>query len=172
MRELLRSRKFTVVRRAVETADGGLRDVDFIRHPGAVVILPLLSDDEVVMIRNHRHSINRELLEIPAGTLDVVGESTEAAAHRELEEETGYRAKRLSRVCEFYPSPGILDERMTVYVASELTRTAPRLEPTERITTRIVNADEAVAMALDGRIEDGKTIVSLLRWHHQRRVSR
>lgn len=166
------SRKFTVVRHPVRTRGGGSVEVDFVRHPGAVVILPVLSDDELVMIRNFRHAIDRELWELPAGTLDAAGEAPELAAHRELEEETGYQAGRMTKLCEFYPSPGMLSERMLVFVAEHLTKSAPKLEETEQITTHTMKAGDAIAMALDGRIEDAKTIVSLLRWDHLRRMGR
>src|SRR5262245_16803471 len=99
---LLSTRKFTVNRKLLTGSDGRPHDYDYIVHPGAVVILPLLDGNQCVLIRNYRPAIGRELWELPAGTLDVPGEPLEAAAARELEEETGYRAARLEKLCYFY----------------------------------------------------------------------
>lgn len=164
METLLKCRKFDVVRRPVTGADGRSHDCEFVVHPGAVVILPLLDPDRVVMIRNHRPAVGQELWELPAGTLDVPGESPDKAAARELEEETGYRAGALSPLCEFYASPGIMTEKMIAYVARDLTKTAQRLEPTERIRVEILSLTDALGLIRDGRIVDAKTMVTLLRW--------
>lgn len=163
------SRKFRVARRSVEIRDGTKRSVDIIHHPGAVVVLPLLGDDEIVMIRNFRHSLGRELWELPAGTLDRPGESPEDAAIRELEEETGYRAASVRVLSEFHPSPGVMDEQIIAFVATGLRKTEQRLEPTERIVVETLNANTAVAMARDGTITDAKTMVTLMLWDHERR---
>ncbi|MBK8268964.1 MAG: NUDIX hydrolase [Planctomycetes bacterium] len=172
MQELLKTRKFTVVRKQVRASDGSTRDIDVVRHPGAVVVLPLLSADEVLMIRNFRHTLDRELWELPAGTLDEPGESPIDAAARELEEETGYRAGRIDPLGEFYPSPGFLNELIHAYVATDLTKTEQRLEPLEMIHVETVARDEAVRMAYDGRLLDAKSIITLLRWDWKQRTSR
>lgn len=158
------SRKFQVVRRVIETPDHARHTVEFIRHPGAVVVLPLVSDDDILMIRNFRYTLDDELWELPAGTLDKAGEPLEQAAARELEEETGWRAGRLERLCAFYPSPGMMDELITAFVARDLTRSRQRLEPTERIIVEQVSRHRALDMIRDGTIRDAKTIVTLLRW--------
>ena len=121
------------------------------------------------MIRNIRHAIGRELWELPAGTLDVPGEPPEQAASRELEEETGYRARRLTPLCEFYSSPGILTELLRAYVATDLTKTRQNLDAGEEIEVEKVPLVEALAMIRNGRIVDGKTIVTLLRWNLEQR---
>ena len=162
------SRKFRVVRRTVATADGRPRDIDIIRHPGAVVILPLLSDDEIVMIRNFRYTLDRDVWELPAGTLDVPGESSLAAARRELEEEAGYRAQRLEALCVMHASPGFLDEQIEAFVATDLARTQQALEPTERITVETVKLHDALEMCQRGDITDAKTQVALFQWRLQR----
>ena len=100
-------------------------------------------------------------MELPAGTLDRV-ESLEDAARRELAEETGFRAGRMTAVGEFWMSPGILRERMHLFLAKDLTPGPLALEPGEQIRPRVVGFDEAIAMCLDGRIEDAKTITGLL----------
>ncbi len=172
MKSLLKCRKFEVVRQPVRTADGQEHWHEIIHHPGAVVILPILTDGRCVMIRNFRPAVGRELWELPAGTLDVPGEQPEAAARRELEEETGYRAGRLTPLCMFYSSPGILDELLRAFVATELTETMQNLEPTEQIRVEPVDFAEALVMIRRGRIVDGKTIVTLLRWDMKRREDR
>ena len=152
-------------------ADGQERAYEIVAHPGAVVILPLLNGERCVMIRNYRPAVERELWELPAGTLDMPSEEPAAAALRELEEETGYRAGKLTPLCEFYSSPGILDELLRAFVATDLTKTQQNLDPTEQIRVEPMNITEALAMIRDGRIVDGKTIATLLRWNMERRES-
>ncbi|MCA9254438.1 MAG: NUDIX hydrolase [Phycisphaerales bacterium] len=163
------SRKFRVVSRTVTTNAGRPHDVHVIRHPGAVVILPVLDGDRIVLIRNHRATLEKTLWELPAGTLDKPGEAPDVAARRELEEEAGYQADKLRWLCEMHPSPGVMDERIIAYVATGLTKTSQRLEPAERIEVEIVSADQAMRMATDGTITDAKTLVALFRWDHERR---
>jgi ADP-ribose pyrophosphatase len=130
-------------------------------HPGAVVIVPMVEEDRVCLIRNRRMHLGRTLIELPAGTRDP-GESPEATAQRELAEETGFRAASLEKLHEFFTSPGILDERMFLYLATGLVPGDSAREPGEEIENLIVSWDEAVSMALDGHIEDGKTLLALL----------
>lgn len=141
---------------------------EVVRHPGAVLAVPLLSGDRVVMIRNYRVAVEEHLLELPAGTLRP-GEDPQRAAARELEEETGYRPGRVRRLGEFYTSPGFADERMWAFVAEDLEFVGQRLEPGEQIEVQIVEWADVGAMIDDGRIRDGKTIAALLMWQRQRR---
>ncbi len=157
---LLRSRKFCVERRQFEAA-GTVHTADIIVHPGAAVVLPLLDDGRVVLIRNHRVAVGTDLLELPAGTLDP-GEEPRACAARELTEETGYRAAELRPLCAFYSSPGLLTERMHVFVARGLTPGPAQLEPGERIRSDPRPLEEALAAIRSGQICDAKTIVALL----------
>ena len=155
---LLKARRFDVVR--VEES-GGQRAREIIRHPGSVVIVPLVGHDQVCLIEVVRVAVGATLLELPAGTLDRV-ESLEEAARRELSEETGYRAGRMTPLGAMWMSPGILRERMHVFVAEDLVPGPQALEPGEQIQTRLVAWDEAITMCTDGRIEDAKTIAALL----------
>ncbi len=170
MKPVFKCRRFEVFRRSVPTADGRERMFEIIAHPGAVVVLPLLADDRCVMIRQVRPAVERELWELPAGTLDKEGEEPTAAAERELEEETGYRAGRITPLCTFYSSPGITNELLRAYVATDLTPTHQRLDPAERITVEPIAIPEALAMARDGRIMDAKTIITLLLWDAEQRA--
>ncbi len=159
--ELLRTRKFRVVRHTLTGRDGKPLVKDVVMHPGAVTILPLLDDGRVCLIRNERVAVGRTLIELPAGTLEP-GEDPAVTAQRELIEETGYRAERVEKLCEFFMSPGILNERMHVYVAHGLQAGAAALEPGENIEPLVTSWSDAMGMATDGTIEDAKTLVALL----------
>jgi ADP-ribose pyrophosphatase len=158
---LLEARRFTVVRRRQPLAAGGTRIREVVLHPGSVVVVPLLADDHVCLIDVVRTAVGGTLLELPAGTLDRE-ESLAEAARRELREETGYVAGRIEPAGALWMSPGILRERMHLFVASDLEAGPQALEPGEQISTRVVPWADAVAMCLDGRIEDAKTIAAIL----------
>jgi ADP-ribose pyrophosphatase len=158
---LLQSRIFRVVRRKYVLENGKPAEKDCILHPGAVAIVPLLADGRVCLIRNRRVTVEKTLLEIPAGTLDV-GEDPDQCAVRELAEETGYQAGRWQKLTEFYMSPGILNERMHVYLATELQPGSAHREATEEIDNELVPWSEALDMIRRGEIDDGKTIAALL----------
>jgi len=157
---LLRCSRFSIHALDVVDREGQTRIREVIRHPGAVVLLPVLDDGRVVMIENHRHSINQTLLELPAGTIEI-GEPPESTANRELIEETGYHAKKLEKIHEFYSCPGICDELMHLYLATGLTAGRPDREATEQIENRIVSREEIAEMIAGGLIRDAKTLVGL-----------
>ena len=165
---LLRATRFDVVRR-LERHAGGVRVRDVVEHPGSVVVVPMVSADEVCLVEVVRVAVGETLLELPAGTLDRE-ESLAAAAARELAEETGYRAERIESAAGFWMSPGILRERMHLFVAEGLVAGSQDLEPGEQIRTRVVAWNDAIAMCLDGRIEDAKTIAGLLLVDARRRA--
>jgi ADP-ribose pyrophosphatase len=158
---LLETRRFTVVRRRERLADGSSREREVVLHPGSVVVVPLVSADHVCLVEVVRAAVGRTLVELPAGTLDRE-ESLVDAARRELVEETGYRAGRMEAVGSFWMSPGILRERMHLFLAEDLTPGPQALEPGEQITTRVVSWNDAVAMCRDGRIDDAKTVAGIL----------
>lgn len=158
---LLSTKRFQVVRRSHTTSDEQIVTREIVRHPGAAVLLPILDDGRVVLVRNYRMAVGKWLIELPAGTLDP-GESPAETARRELAEETGYRAKSMEPLTAFYPSPGILDERMHVFVATGLEAGPTHLDAGEEIEVMPVAWQEALAMARDGRIEDAKTIAAIL----------
>ncbi|RLS83232.1 MAG: NUDIX hydrolase [Planctomycetota bacterium] len=166
---LLVARRFRVVCRTEPGPGGAGRVREVIEHPGSVVVVPLLSPVEVCLVEVVRVAVGRTLLELPAGTLDRV-ESLEAAAARELAEETGYRSRCLTAAGAFWMSPGILRERMHLFVAEGLEPGPQTLEPGEQIRVRIVRWEEAIAMCLEGAIDDAKTVAGLLLVDARRRL--
>lgn len=159
--QLLKSKVFNVERVHYETSAGVPLHRDVIRHPGSVAIVPRLADGQICLIRNRRISVDSELIEIPAGTMEPPEPALDCA-YRELTEETGYHAGDMRLVRAFYPAPGILDERMHLYEARDLTPGNHAREVGEEIDNLIVTLREARAMIQDGRIQDAKTIIGLL----------
>lgn len=158
---LLETPRFRVERLRRELADGTVKQREIIRHPGSVVLVPRVDCDRVCLIRNFRMAAGQPLIELPAGTLEP-GESPADCAARELIEETGYRAGRLELLLSFYAAPGILDERMHLFVATELTPGPPQREAGEEIENVVVDWAEALAMIERGEICDAKTMVGLM----------
>ena len=134
---------------------------ELVRHPGAVVILPFLSSATILLLKQFRWAVKGDLWEIPAGTLEK-GEKPLTCAKRELEEETGCRAKRWTFLTQFYPAPGISDEKMWLYKAEGLSPGKRNLDPDEWIETHAVSTRRALAMIKSGAIQDGKTIAGVL----------
>jgi len=128
-----------------------------------VVILPVLDDGRICLIKNYRHSVRQTLIELPAGTCEP-DEPAAETARRELAEETGYRAARIEKIAEFFMSPGILDERMHLYLATGLTPGQQALEGGEQITLCVTPWDETLRLIREGEIRDAKTLVGLLHY--------
>lgn len=158
---LLQTSKFRVVRETQTTPGGRTKAREIIRHPGACVIVPLLDDGRVCLIRNYRIAAGQTLIELPAGTLEPP-EPPHIAAERELIEETGFRAKKIEFLHAFFLSPGILDEKMHLYLATGLTAGETAREEGEEIENWLVPFDDAVGLVFNGQIQDAKTIVGLL----------
>lgn len=157
----------TFVRDTVVTSDGQIRSRDVVLHPGAVTVVAVLPDRRLLLVRQYRHPSGEVLLELPAGTLDVLnGGSIEQplpAARRELWEETGYWAGSWRKLSEFFTAPGFASELMHMFLATDL-----KLDPAyegpdedERLKLDVMPFDEALSMADDGRIRDAKTLVGL-----------
>lgn len=138
---------------------------EIVRHPGAVVIVPVLDDGRLVLIRNYRIAVDERLWELPAGKLEE-GEEPQHAAARELEEETGFRPGRVRPLATFFSSPGFADELIHAFVAEDLAFVGQNLEPGEEIDVSELARGEVLAMIADGRIRDGKTIAAVLMWDH------
>lgn len=153
--------RFTVRATQIPTRDGKTRRGEFVDHPGAVVVLPFLDDDHIVMIRNRRFAIGTTLLELPAGTLEP-GEPPLITAGRELIEETGYQAADIQPMITYFPTPGICNEVMHSYVAHGLTHVGQDLDDSEEISVEIVAWADALKLIDEGVICDGKSILCLL----------
>lgn len=158
---VFRCAKFTVRRVAVATHDGGKRMRDVVVHPGAVVILAVMADGRIVMIRNQRFAVGKELIELPAGTLEE-GEDPIVCAGRELIEETGYEAATLEPLTSFYSSPGFYTERLHVFVARGLTHVGQQLEDTEHIRVEPMTLGDVLAKIQCHEIDDAKTMAAIL----------
>src|SRR5438105_15324861 len=134
---------------------------EVITHPGSVVVLPELPDGKILLIRQYRHATRQYLWELVAGRMDP-GETPQAAAARELIEETGYRAKRFRVFLDVFPTPGFLEERMFILLAENLTAGEAQPEPDERITAKAFRPAELERMIQKNVLRDAKTIAGLL----------
>ena len=146
----------------VEIGEKGWHTYQVIRHPGGVAIVPLHRDGTVTLIRQLRPSVGAYLLELPAGRRDP-GEELGACGLRELAEETGLVAGTMTSLGTIHSSPGVMDEVIHLFLATDLVQQADAQEAYEDIRTVRVPLEEALEMARDGRISDGKTIAALFR---------
>jgi ADP-ribose pyrophosphatase len=166
---VFRGRVFHVTRDRVQEPNGVTATREVIRHSGSVVVLAIDesgTEPRVLLERQYRYAARDYMLELPAGRIDP-GESALAAGKRELLEETGYTAKRWKRALFFYPSPGFLEETMTVFLARGLKPGTAQPEDDERIEHALVPISEVRQLILSGRIRDGKTIAGAL-WFIER----
>ncbi|MEO1993378.1 MAG: NUDIX hydrolase [Pirellulales bacterium] len=162
---LLRTKRFNVQSMHEQCTDGSSRTREVVIHPGSVVIVPLVSAEEVCLIHVDRIAVGKKLIELPAGTLDRV-ESLSEAAFRELAEETGYSAGTLTPLGALWMSPGVIRERMHIFIAENLKPGPQALEPGEKISPLVVPWSEAIAMCADQRIQDAKTVAALYLVNH------
>ncbi len=161
-REVLhRGQKFNFERVECELADGSTLVREVVRHPGAVVVAPLLSGGRVGLIRNFRAAVGETLWELPAGTLEA-GEDPAACAARELEEEAGFSAGRIEPLGSFHTTPGMTDELMRAYVALDLREVGQSLEAGEEIEVVVRTVEEALGMIESGELRDAKSMLALL----------
>jgi len=150
----------------VRYPDDSIGQLEMLRHPGAAAVVPFLdppggADPRAVLIRQFRHAADGFIWEVPAGRLDG-GESPESCAERELEEETGMRARRLERLTTIYTTPGFTDERIHLFLADGLEPGAEHREADEFMELHTLRWSQVLEMIDRGEIVDGKTLVSLL----------
>lgn len=136
----------------------GTREV--VEHPGAVAIVPITNEGQVILVRQYRHPVLQDLLEVPAGKLDP-DEKPEACALRELAEETGFTAKKLRKLTAMYTTPGFSDEVIHVYLAEDLVKSDKQPDEDEFINTEIYTLEQVRAMIISGEICDAKSLVAL-----------
>jgi ADP-ribose pyrophosphatase len=167
-RVIYRGRKIDLALQTVVLGDGssGLREV--VVHRGAAALVPMVDANHVCLVENQRYAVGKTLLEVPAGTIDP-GETPEQTAVRELGEETGYRAGRMTRIRDWFVSPGVLSERMYLFLCEALQPGPTGHQADESLRPVIVAWDEALRMAHDGRIEDAKTLLALFFCDQRRR---
>jgi ADP-ribose pyrophosphatase len=149
-----------VYRDIVRCPDGHVTYREFVRHPGAVMVIPMLDDEHVVLERQFRYPLARVFIEFPAGKLES-GEAIIDCAQRELLEETGYRARDWTHLGGFHNAIGYSDERIDVFLARSLEHDAARRDPGEVLEVFSVRWRELDTWVREGRITDGKTIVGV-----------
>jgi len=140
-------------------------ELEIIHHRGAAAVVPVDSDGNVYLVRQYRYAPDDWLLEVPAGKLDG-GEPPELCAEREIEEEVGHRAGKLESMGWIWTTPGFTDERIWLYLATDLIPAQQALEDHEVLTVERMPLDDAVDMARRGEIRDAKSICALLRTPH------
>ena len=151
---------FELVRENVTLENGTTTDLEFIEHPGATAIIPFLDDKRIVLLKQYRHALKNYIWEIPAGTLDPQEEII-SCAKRELIEETGYSAGQWHRLGEITPVPGYSNERIHIFLATELQPADQNLDEDEVIQVQALDFLKAFEMIGDGEIQDAKSIAGL-----------
>jgi ADP-ribose pyrophosphatase len=167
-REIFRGRVIRLVDRDLVLPNGRNTTFSVVEHPGAVAIVPVFDDGDVVLLKQFRPSIGEELFEIPAGTLEE-GESPLATAKREIVEETGFRARRWEKIAEFYTAPGFCTELMHVFVARGLSPASAEGDADEILRPVRMSLGKALEMIRGRKVRDAKSIAGLLIYHGQRR---
>jgi ADP-ribose pyrophosphatase len=154
----------------VRLPNGNVCDLELIRHPGAAAVVPVDASGDVILVRQYRYAAGGWLVEVPAGKLDG-GEAPELCATREVEEETGFKTGRLTSLGWIWTTPGFTDEKIWLFLATELTPSRPALQPDEILSVKRVPFADAVDLALRGEIRDAKSVCALLRASHHLRGS-
>jgi ADP-ribose pyrophosphatase len=164
-RELVHTGKvFDLIVDHIEYPSGNKGVREIAHHPGGAVVVPVFDDRRVMMVRQLRYPLGKHVLELPAGKLNK-GEDPELAARREMEEETGWVATKLTKLTSIYTTPGFCDEELHIYLASDLKQSPnghQREEGESSMTLHILGLADAVKMAISGELQDSKTIVGLL----------
>lgn len=151
-----------VKRDTVTLPNGKEATREWIKHPGASSVIPLLPDGRIILVRQYRYPIDEVTLEVPAGKLDAPDEDPLVCAERELSEETGYKADKITKLTTIATTVGTSNEKIHLYMAEGLTPGKQHTDEDEFINVVKVPLDEAVAMTTDGRIVDAKSVVSIL----------
>ncbi|MCS7191910.1 MAG: NUDIX hydrolase [Armatimonadetes bacterium] len=154
-------RLISLRRDEVQLSDGRKSVREVVIHPGAVAVVPLTSDRKVLLVRQFRYAVRKNLIEIPAGTLHH-DETPEECAQRELSEEIGFTAGKLERLTSLYLAPGYSTELIYLFIATELTPTEGERDQDEILEVVKMSLEEAIAAIERGEIQDAKTIAALL----------
>lgn len=166
-REIFQGRIIRLVDRDLVLPNGRRTTFSIVEHPGAVAIVPVHANGDVVLLKQFRPSIGEEIFEIPAGTIEK-GEAPLATAKREIIEETGFKAKQWSKIAEFFTAPGFCTELMHVYVARGLSPAHADGDADEVIRPVRMSLDAALKLIRSKKIRDAKSIAGLLIYHGRR----
>lgn len=153
----------------IRVPNGNIVKWDLITHKGAAAVVAVRDDGKLLMVRQYRNALDRETLEIPAGALDTAEEPTEVAAARELEEETGYKAGKLELLISLKTTVAFCNERIDVYVATDLVPSKQHLDEDEFLNVESHDLEELLQMIFDCKIQDGKTVASILAYQKKYR---
>jgi len=165
-KELLKTQLFTIVEEVAHDPSGFEIKRSIVRHPGSAVMMAVGENERVLLVQQFRLPAEASLWELPAGRLDP-GESPLGAAKRELREETGYEARKWSELVSFWASPGYVQEKMTIFLAEDLTEGKQQPMEDERIEIRWFENDELAQMIRRGEIVDGKTLIGYYSWRER-----
>jgi ADP-ribose pyrophosphatase len=164
IRKVFDGRVFSVVVESITTRKGGKMEVEIVRHPGSVVLIPMTDAGEIILVRQYRHSTGRDVWELPAGTLKP-NEEPKKAAERECHEEIGLIPSKLDMLGAFYPTPGYCDEEMNFYKATGLREPRPgeqaEQDEDEDIEKQTFSVEQIRSMVRRGEIIDMKTVAGL-----------
>lgn len=149
----------------LELPDGKIDYYDFLKHKGAAAVIPVLPDGRILLVSQFRNALDRVTLEIPAGGRNTMDEPFVEAAFRELEEETGYRTENLWHLISIRTAVAFCDEKIEVYVAEHLIPSVQKLDEDEYIEIQPYSLEEIMQMIFEGKIEDSKTIASIMSYH-------
>lgn len=158
---LQKGKHFSFKTDQVQLLNGKTVTRDIVDHPGAVAIVPILDDGRILLVKQFRYATGKELLEIPAGTLEE-GEASDTCARRELREETGYTAGSMKKVISLYVAPGYSNELIHIFFATTLKQGEKSTEEDEDIATEAYGCDELLDMIEKNTIEDAKTVAGIL----------
>lgn len=161
-KEIFKGELLHVFKDEVSLPDGGTSHREWIKHPGACAVVPVLENGDIVLLRQFRYPPNQIFWEVPAGKIDL-GENEDSTAERELEEEAGVIASNYAYVGHFYPGIGYSDEVIHIYTAWNLELTNQNVDADEFVTKETVPFSKAIEMVHSGEINDGKTVICLLR---------
>jgi ADP-ribose pyrophosphatase len=156
------NRVFDYCKDTLKLPDGKVTVYETLLHKGAAAVVPVLDDGRILLVRQFRHAIDRESLEIPAGGRNGTDEPFIEAARRELEEETGYKCDELTHLISIVTAIAYCDKKIEVYVAKGLKRTKQNLDPDEYIDVEAFEPDRLISMIMDKKIQDSKTIAAIM----------
>ncbi|HWU44890.1 MAG TPA: NUDIX hydrolase [Bdellovibrio sp.] len=158
-RQVYKGRFLKVQQDEIITSDGKKGVREYILHPGAALVVPLLTNGKVVMVHQYRHAVKQVMLEFPAGKMDP-GESSEQTAQRELQEEVGYKAGRIKFITKIHPVIGYADEHIDLYLAQDLTKSQQNLDADENLEVIEMDPAELMRLVFAGKVTDVKTQIA------------